>query len=92
MIGTADGSIGLDGALGLDQIKRLDGSDFNLLRIGAQMAKATFRLKRAEILRERSGNGSTDHDEGNRNVGAGDPAVTDATHGDISKGTEGDGI
>lgn len=87
---TDDGAAGIDGTVDLEMFKKLDGGDFNVLRIGAQKARESFRRERAAIRRQRNGDGGADHDEGNRDDRAADPGDADGQAQDLSAGDGGD--
>jgi hypothetical protein len=66
-LSTADGLASIDGQVDLETFQSLDGEDLNLLRIGAEMWRISFRLKGKNVSRKRNGNDGTPSDAGNGN-------------------------
>lgn len=71
-IQTDNQTVTLDGPAELESFKSLDGMSLQILRVGAVMYRTSFRLEREALSRD-AGEDSADHDEGNGNVGGGDP-------------------
>ncbi len=55
-ISTGDGAASIDGVVDLQKFNSLDGEDMNLLRIGAEMWRISFRFRGKDV----SGNGNGD--------------------------------
>lgn len=88
-ISTEDGSMSLDGPIDLEKFREIDAVDLNLLRTGANIAEAFFRLEGDEVSEERNGEGGSDPGEGNGNVGSGNTEPADKSNTELSEGSEG---
>lgn len=64
-ISTEDGLASIDGQIDLNAFKSLDGEDLNLLRIGAEMWRISFRLAGKTVSGQRNGKNSVSADARN---------------------------
>jgi phage FluMu protein gp41 len=80
---TDDGAAAIEGPIGLDKFKDLDGEDLNLLRIGAQLADASFRVLGDGVSRKLASVGGDSPVEARGADGERDPRVAGAKDRDV---------
>lgn len=78
-ISTGDGAASIDGAVDLQTFNSLDGEDMNLLRIGAEMWRISFRFKRKDVQGNGTGDNSISAGKGVRLDGKGNSKSSDGT-------------
>ena len=71
-ISTDDGLASVEGTVDLETFASLDAEDYNLLRMGAELWRLSFRLKRKELQRKRDGESRVSPNEGNPDERSGD--------------------
>jgi len=69
---TSDGAASIEGPIDLEHFKTLDAGNVNLLWVGAEMFRQSFRLNRRELSEERNGEDGVAVGENNRMDGNGD--------------------
>jgi hypothetical protein len=85
---TEDGAATIDGPIGLDKFKDLDGEDLNLLRIGAQLADASFRVMGDGVSRKLAAGSGDSPVEAHGADGEGDPGAPAAKDRNIRAGSK----
>lgn len=88
-ISTEDGSSSIDGPLELDWFKDLDAVDLNLLRAGARIAEAYFRIAGENVPEERNGESGDPVEEASGNDGSGSSEPAAASAADVSGDAKG---
>lgn len=76
-ISTEDGLASIDGQIDLETFASLDAGDLNLLRMGGEFWRLSFRLKRANLQGKRNGEDSVHSNEADEHERSGDSESAD---------------